>query len=103
MGGNASDAECAAIPRGPACKLVAELTFGVDFVAKASGNNIAIVPLKPFKAKTAYVIALTDAIQDSEGMAVSGSISYDLVKQDINENPLKNRKPIIATNLNQQF
>ena len=103
MGGNASDAECAAIPRGPACKLVAELTFGVDFVAKASGNNIAIVPLKPFKAKTAYVIALTDAIQDSEGMAVSGSISYDLVKQDINENPLKTESQLLLQTLTNSF
>jgi len=103
MGGDQSDAECAAIPRGPACKLVAELTFGVDFITKASGNNVAIVPLKPFKAKTAYVIALTDAIQDSEGMAVSGSISYDLVKQDINDNPLKTDSQLLLQTLTNSF
>ena len=103
MGGNASDAECAVIPRGPACKLVAELTFGVDFVTKASGNNIAIVPLKALKAKTAYVIAFTDAIQDSNGMAVSGSISYDLVKQDINDNPLKTESQLLLQTLTNSF
>lgn len=103
MGGDQSDAECAAIPRGPACKLVAELTFGVDFVAKASGNNVAIVPLKPLKAKTAYVIALTDAIQDSEGMAVAGSISYDLVKQDLNDNPLKTESQLLLQTLTNSF
>ena len=103
MGGNQSDAECAAIPRGPACKLVAELTFGVDFVAKASGNDIAIVPLKPLKAKTAYVIALTDAIQDSDGMAVSGSITYDLVKQDITEKPLATESQLLLQTLTNSF
>lgn len=103
MGGNQSDAECAAIPRGPACKLVAELTFGVDFVAKASGNDIAIVPLKPLKAKTAYVIALTDAIQDSDGMAVAGSISYGLVKQDITEKPLATESQLLLQTLTNSF
>jgi Pla-1/cef family extracellular lipase len=103
MGGNQSDAECAAIPRGPACKLVAELTFGVDFVAKASGNDIAIVPLKPLKAKTAYVVALTDAIQDSDGMAVSGSITYNLVKQDITEKPLATDSQLLLQTLTNSF
>jgi len=103
MGGNQSDAECAAIPRGPACKLVAELTFGVDFVAKASGNDIAIVPLKPLKAKTAYVVALTDAIQDSDGMAVSGSITYNLVKQDITEKPLATESQLLLQTLTNSF
>ena len=103
MGGNQSDAECAAIPRGPACKLVAELTFGVDFVAKASGNDIAIVPLKPLKAKTAYIVALTDAIQDSDGMAVSGSITYNLVKQDITEKPLATESQLLLQTLTNSF
>lgn len=103
MGGNQSDAECAAIPRGPACKLVAELTFGVDFVAKASGNDIAIVPLKPLKAKTAYIVALTDAIQDSDGMAVSGSITYNLVKQDITDKPLATESQLLLQTLTNSF
>jgi len=103
MGGNASDAECAAIPRGPACKLVAELTFGVDFVAKASGNSIAIVPLKPFKAKTGYVIALTDAILDNEGTAIAGSLTYEAVKQDITEKPLITESQLLLQGLTNSF
>ncbi len=103
MAGDSSDAECASIPRGPACKLVSELTFGVDFISKASGNNIAIVPLKPFKAKTAYVIALTDAIMDSENLPVSASLTYEAVSQDVVENPLKTESQLILQNLVNSF
>ncbi len=103
MGGNTSDAECAKMPRGPACKLVAELTFGVDFIAKAVGNDIAIVPLKPFKAKTSYVIALTDAILDNEGLSVSGSLTYEAVKQDIIEHPLATESQLLLQGLTNSF
>lgn len=82
MGGDSSDAECAEIPRGPACKLVEELTFGVDFIAQASGSDIAIIPLKPFKAKTSYIVALTNSILDSTGTSVAGSVTYEAVKQE---------------------
>ncbi|TYK65208.1 VolA/Pla-1 family phospholipase [Colwellia echini] len=103
MGGNSADAECAAIPRGPACKLVAELTFGVDFIAQATANGIAIVPLKPLKAKTAYVIALTDQILDSDGTAVAGSVTYGLVKQDITEKPLVTESQLLLQTLTNSF
>ena len=85
MGG---DPGCEAVPRGAACMVVGELTFGVDFVAKASGNSVAIVPLKPLKGKTTYILALTNNLKDSNGKAVAGSISYDLVRQDITTLPL---------------
>ena len=88
MGGDRNDADCAKLARGLACKVVSELTFGVDFVAKAVGNNIAIVPLKPLKSATTYILALTNNIQDDMGTSVDGSITYDLVKQDIKTLPL---------------
>lgn len=103
MAGNQSDAQCAAIPRGPACKLVGELTFGKDFIAKVSGNDIAIVPLKPLKAKTAYVIALTDNILDSDGKAVAGSVTYNLVKQDISTHPLATPSQLQLQGLTNSF
>ena len=103
MAGDASDADCAVISRGPACKLVAELTFGVDFVAKASGNNIAIVPLKPLKAKTGYVVTLTTAILDNEGTSVAGSLTYEAVKQDIIENPLVTESQLLLQGLTNSF
>lgn len=88
MGGDSSDSECVTIARGMACKVVGELTFGVDFVTKASGNSIAVVPLKPLKAKTGYLVALTNSLQDSTGRAIQGSETYDSVRQDLATKPL---------------
>ena len=85
MGG---DPGCEAVPRGAACTVVAELTFGVDFVTKASGNSVAVVPLKPLKAKTTYIVALTNNLKDSNGKAVAGSVTYESVRQDITVNPM---------------
>jgi len=70
------------------CTVASELTFGVDFIAQASGNSVAVVPLKPLKAKTAYILALTNNLKDSNGKAIDGSITYNLVRQDITVNPL---------------
>lgn len=88
MGGDLTDADCTAVERGLACKIVGELTFGVDFIPKAVGDSIAVVPLKPLKPKTTYILALTDNIRDDMGNAVADSPTYELVKQDINTLPL---------------
>jgi Pla-1/cef family extracellular lipase len=85
MGG---DSGCEAVPRGAACTVVGELTFGVDFVAQGSGDNILVVPLKPFKSKTTYIVALTNNLKDSNGKAVAASTTYESVRQDITINPL---------------
>jgi len=90
MGGDTNDADCATLTRGLACKIVGELAFGPtgDFITQKSGNSIVVVPLKPLKAKTTYILALTDSLQDSNGNAVAGSATYELVQQDINTHPL---------------
>ncbi len=88
MGGDASDADCASVARGLACKVVRELVFSQDFITQPSGNAVAIVPLKPLKGSTTYVIALTDSLQDNLGASVEGSTTYELMRQDINSAPL---------------
>lgn len=89
MGDPASpDADCRAVPRGAACKTVDSLTFGVDFIAQASGNNVAVIPLKPLKPATTYILVFTSDIKDSEGRSVAPSTTYELVKQDIRTKPL---------------
>jgi len=92
MGGDSRGDNCATMTRGLACEIVGELTFGPtgDFVTQKSGNSIVVVPVKPLKAKTTYILALTDSLQDSEGNAVAGSTTYELVKQDMNTLPLGN-------------
>lgn len=85
MGG---DTGCEEVPRGAACQVVGELTFGVDFVAQKSGTSVAIVPLKPLKGKTTYILALTDNLKDNNGRSVAGSSTYESVSQDISTHPL---------------
>jgi Pla-1/cef family extracellular lipase len=95
MGGDASDPECAEVTRGLACKVVGELTFGVDYVTQAQGNNIAVIPLKPLKGKTGYVVALTNNLKDSNGKSIAGSLSYEAVRQDITTNPLATESQLL--------
>ncbi|WP_144206607.1 VolA/Pla-1 family phospholipase [Shewanella donghaensis] len=88
-GALSSDPECSDAPSVSACKVGAELQFGVDFVALASGNKIAIVPLKPLKANQSYIYATTSLVQDSAGRAVEPSSTYNLLKLDIDTKPLE--------------
>ncbi|MFC4656722.1 VolA/Pla-1 family phospholipase [Rheinheimera marina] len=83
-----SDADCRAVPRGVACKPVKKLTFGVDYISKASGNSVAVIPLKPLKSNTTYILVLTDQLKDSDGRSIAGSVTYELVRQDIATKPL---------------
>lgn len=55
-----------------------ELTFGVDFIASVSsvdstGQTLAILPLKPLKAKTTYVVVITDSLKSTDGKSVTAS------------------------------
>ncbi|GHG69044.1 lipase [Alishewanella longhuensis] len=89
MGDPASPAtECRSVPRGMACKIVAELQYGVDFVSAGSGTSVAVIPLKPLEAATTYLLALTNNIKDSTGAAIKPSTTYELVKQDLATKPL---------------
>ncbi|MGS0535517.1 VolA/Pla-1 family phospholipase [Pseudoalteromonas sp. SaAl2] len=82
MGASLTDAECAQAPAGTACKLIGELTFGVDFITQASGDAVAVIPLKPFKAGSSYINVLTTDLKDSLGRSIEPSSTYGLVKQE---------------------
>ncbi|MCQ8876935.1 lipase [Pseudoalteromonas shioyasakiensis] len=82
MGASLTDAECSQAPAGAACKLVGELTFGVDFVTQASGDAVVVIPLKPFKAGSSYINVLTTELKDSLGRSIEPSSTYGLVKQE---------------------
>ena len=68
----------------------ASVTFGVDFVSQASGNNVVVVPIQPLKPKTTYIVVLTSSLKDSNGDSVEPSTTYELVRQDIATLPLGN-------------
>lgn len=88
-GALSSDPECKAKPSVSACKVGAELKFGVDFVSTASGSKVVILPLKPLKAGQSYIYATTNLIQDSEGRGIASSTTYGTLKMDINTLPLE--------------
>jgi len=90
VGGSLStDPECTSQASVSACKVGEELTFGVDFVTKASGNNVVIVPLKPLKPIQSYLYVATDLIHDSLGRSIAASTTYNLLKLDIETKPLE--------------
>ncbi|MCL1046122.1 lipase [Shewanella electrodiphila] len=98
-GALSTDPECAAELTLSACKVGDELQFGVDFVAQASGNSIAIVPIKPLKSNQSYIYATTSLIQDSAGRAIEPSSTYNLLKLDIDTDPLATDEQLLLQGL----
>lgn len=89
QGGNDISADCAAASPGAVCAVAAELEHGTDFVVKANGNDgVAVVPLRPFKPATGYLVVLTDNIQDSLGRDVKPSQTYTLMKRNAADKPV---------------
>ncbi|MCE9679552.1 lipase [Shewanella sp. AS1] len=94
-----ADVDCQAAPSVSACKVGNELQFGVDFVSKASGNTIAIVPLKPLKPGQSYIFATTSLILDSAGQSIAPSSSYNSLKLDIETQPLQTADQLMLQTL----
>lgn len=89
MGGTAVSPECAAASPAATCAVVAELTHGVDFtVAAVSSSSVAVIPLRPLKAKTGYKVVLTSNIEDDLGRAVKASQTYGLMQRDADVYPV---------------
>ncbi|ASM49753.1 hypothetical protein PESP_a1669 [Pseudoalteromonas espejiana DSM 9414] len=82
MGASLTDAECSVVTAGTACKLVGELTYGVDFISQASGDAVAIIPLKPFNAGSSYINVLTTGLKDSQGRSIQPSSTYASVSEE---------------------
>lgn len=86
MGGGAN--ECATVTRGLACKIVTELAYTTDFITQKSGDSVAVIPLKPLKPATTYLLAMTDNLLDDRGTPIEPSSTYELVQQDLATMPL---------------
>ena len=61
--------------------IVRELTPGVDYVAVASGNAVAVVPLKPLPEYSSFMAVLTNDIKDSAGNNATPDRTYFLAKR----------------------
>ena len=90
LGLDQSDPDCAAVSTPSAgCKVGDALTYGEDYVTSlADDDTISVVPLKPLKAGSGYMLVVTDALKDSSGKSVRGSTTWDLVRQDVDTMPL---------------
>ena len=90
LGLNQSDPDCAAISTPSAgCKVGDGLVYGQDYIASlVDSDTISVVPLKPLKPGQGYMLIMTTGVKDTSGKAVQGSTTWDLVRQDINTNPL---------------
>lgn len=89
QGGSDVSAECAAASPAAACAVTAELTHGVDFTVSAvDEDTVAVVPLRPLKPKTGYIVALTSNIQDELGRDVHPSQTYTLMKRPADSDPV---------------
>ncbi|MDV6316869.1 VolA/Pla-1 family phospholipase [Idiomarina sp. HP20-50] len=97
QGGNDISADCAALNPAAVCAVTDELQHGTDFTVKATGEgSVAIVPLRPFKPATGYLVVLTDNIQDSLGRDVKPSQTYTLMKRSVSENPVSGDPSALA-------
>ncbi|WP_417434438.1 VolA/Pla-1 family phospholipase [Idiomarina abyssalis] len=97
QGGSDVSAGCAAANPAAVCAVTGELQHGTDFIVKATGEgSVAVVPLRPFKPATGYLVVLTNNIQDSLGRDVKPSQTYTLMKRDAEENPVSGDASALA-------
>lgn len=62
--------------------IIRELTPGVDYTAVASGNVVAIVPLKPLAEYSSFMAVLTNDINDANGNDATPDQTYFLSQAD---------------------
>ena len=86
---NFTDPNCLDTSRaGQLCSADGQLQYGIDFIAQMSGDNIAIVPLKPLKPSTTYALALTNDIKDTNGNPLGASSTWASVERDLATQPI---------------
>ncbi|MDX1460002.1 MAG: hypothetical protein R3348_03005 [Xanthomonadales bacterium] len=60
--------------------IIRELVAGVDFTAVASGNVVAIIPLKPLPELSSFMAVFTNDIRDVDGNDATPDQTYHLSK-----------------------
>ncbi len=91
MGGSTDNQypQCQTVQQGLACEVINELVFGVDFITQAlSSTQVAVIPLKPLKLDSHYLLSVSRLLTDSEGRPIEMSDTYRSVRQSITDYPL---------------
>lgn len=85
---------------GVPCDVGTELQLGVDFATTLTApGNITVLPLRPLKPGQGYLMAVTDALKDSDGRAVAGSTTWESTSQDIDTLPLATEDQLLIQGL----
>ena len=88
IGGDLEVAECTTAPAISGCQIGEELTFGVDFITQANGNDVVVIPLRPLQGAQTYYVVVTNALLSSDGEPVTESTAYESLSRDVNQFPL---------------
>ncbi|QXC38672.1 VolA/Pla-1 family phospholipase [Aeromonas jandaei] len=56
------------------------LVYGTDFVVRAAGGTLNLVPLKPLNPSSYYMIVATDSLKDSRGTPLKAGSDYSTYK-----------------------
>lgn len=68
-------------PTGPVTSVERELIGGLEYVAVASGaTSLAIIPTVPFEQQAGYMVVLTNALMDSDGLPLLTDSQYAIAK-----------------------
>lgn len=62
--------------------ITATLALGTDYVLSlgTDGKTLAVVPLKPLKPKTSYMVVVTNQMKDSDGLTAATGLVYSYLK-----------------------
>lgn len=88
MGADMSVEACAAVPAGAVCTITGELKHGEDFTVVWADKKAQVVPLRPFKPKTGYVVSITDQVVDEIGRSVAPSTTYYMLSKPLATDPI---------------
>lgn len=88
MGADMSVEDCAAVPAGAVCTITGELKHGEDFTVVWADKKAQVVPLRPFKAKTGYVVSISDQVVDEIGRKVAPSTTYYMLSKPLATDPI---------------
>lgn len=88
MGADMSVEACATVPAGAVCTITGELSHGEDFTVVWANNKARVIPLKPLKPKTGYVVSITDNVVDEIGRSVAPSTTYYTLSKPIATDPI---------------
>jgi pimeloyl-ACP methyl ester carboxylesterase len=68
-------------PTGPVTSVERELTAGLEYVVQMTGpTSVAIIPTAPLEQQSAYMVVLTNGLQDTDGLPLLHDAQYAIAQ-----------------------